>query len=306
MFVGVTDAGWFNSLAAHKPDEVNFWQPGGRTVFKAVETGGLFLFKLHSPFHGIAGGGIFVRHTFLPVSLAWQTFGEKNGARDFASFAEAIYRYRKTNRRQEPDPVIGCIVLTEPFFFPQVDWVPAPEDWKPNIVVGKSYNAEVGVGRELYEQVQVRWRRQSEQMAKTVLDANRRYGAEQIVTPRLGQGAFRVLVTEAYQRRCAITGEKTLPVLDAAHIKPYGQHGPHQVSNGLLLRQDIHTLFDRGYMTVNDKLRIEVSRRIKEDYGNGREYYALHGKPLAVVPASMQDHPSREYLRWHNETIFQS
>lgn len=95
-------------------------------------------------------------------------------------------------------------------------------------------------------------------------------------------------------------------MLDAAHIKPYGQDGPHQVSNGLLLRQDIHTLFDRGYMTVNGDLRIEVSRRIKEDYGNGREYYALHGKPLAVVPFVLRDHPSRDYLRWHNETIFQS
>jgi len=78
MFVGVTDARWFNPLAAHNPDEVNFWQPGGRQVFKAVDTGGLFLFKLHSPFHVIAGGGIFVCHTFLPVSLAWKTFGDRN------------------------------------------------------------------------------------------------------------------------------------------------------------------------------------------------------------------------------------
>jgi putative restriction endonuclease len=40
------------------------------------------------------------------------------------------------------------------------------------------------------------------------------------VQPRLGQGAFRLLVTDAYQRRCAVTGERTLPVLDAAHIRP--------------------------------------------------------------------------------------
>ena len=53
-----------------------------------------------------------------------------------------------------------------------------------------------------------------------------RYGKEYLIRPRLGQGAFRVLVTEAYHRRCAFTGERTLPVLNAAHIKPYSQNGP--------------------------------------------------------------------------------
>ena len=48
-----------------------------------------------------------------------------------------------------------------------------------------------------------------------------RYGEPTLVTPRLGQGAFRVLVTDVYHRRCAITGGKTLPALDAAHIRPY-------------------------------------------------------------------------------------
>jgi putative restriction endonuclease len=113
-----------------------------------------------------------------------------------------------------------------------------------------------------------------------------------------------VLVTEAYQRRCAITGEKTLPVLHAAHIKPYSLNGPHAVSNGILLRQDLHTLFDRGYLTVTDDYHVEVSRRIKEDYGNGRDYYALRGKQLLEIPKSVQDRPAREYLRWHNEEVY--
>jgi hypothetical protein len=56
-------------------------------------------------------------------------------------------------------------------------------------------------------------------------------------------------------------------VKSASHIKPYAQQGPHEVKNGLLLRQDIHTLFDRGYLTITNDYHIEVSRRIKEDYG---------------------------------------
>ena len=51
-------------------------------------------------------------------------------------------------------------------------------------------------------------------------------------------------MTDAYERRCAVTGEKTLPVLEAAHIRPYALLGPHRVNNGLLLRSDLHKLFD--------------------------------------------------------------
>lgn len=63
-----------------------------------------------------------------------------------------------------------------------------------------------------------------------------RYGELFLTRARLGQGAFQVLVGEAYQRRCAITGESTLPVLEAAHIRSYADGGPHRISNGMLLR----------------------------------------------------------------------
>ena len=64
-----------------------------------------------------------------------------------------------------------------------------------------------------------------------------------------------------------------MPVLEAAHIKPYNLVGRHEISNGLLLRSDLHTLFDLGYMTVTpDDLRVRVSRRIHDEFENGREY----------------------------------
>ena len=88
-------------------------------------------------------------------------------------------------------------------------------------------------------------------------------------------------------------------------IRPYAEEGPHLVSNGLLLRSDIHTLYDDGYLTVTDDLRVEVSRKIKEEFQNGREYYAYHGKPLVELPSLPDQRPSREFLRWHNEHVFQ-
>ena len=128
-----------------------------------------------------------------------------------------------------------------------------------------------------------------------------RFGAEYLARARLGQGTFRVLVTEAYERRCAITGERTLPVLEAAHIKPYAESGPHLVSNGLLLRSDLHILFDEGYVTVTEDYRVQVSRRIKEQYENGHEYYQYRDKPLRVLPGAEGERPARDFLRWHNE-----
>ncbi len=133
----------------------------------------------------------------------------------------------------------------------------------------------------------------------------RRYGEPVTITPRLGQGAFRVLVTDIYSRRCTVTGEKTLPALEAAHIRPFSEGGEHTPRNGLLLRRDIHALFDAGYVTVTPDGRFEVSRRIREEFENGREYHALHGRELRP-PSHSAYQPDRAALGWHNETVFKA
>ncbi|MFC2066772.1 HNH endonuclease [Chloroflexota bacterium] len=130
-----------------------------------------------------------------------------------------------------------------------------------------------------------------------------RYGEPILTLPRLGQGSFRVLVTDAYERRCAVTNERTLPALDAAHIRPYSESGQHIVSNGILMRRDLHALFDKGYVTVTPSMKVEVSRRIKEEFENGRDYYRLHGNTIRI-PADPVNRPSREYLDWHNSNIY--
>jgi putative restriction endonuclease len=133
-----------------------------------------------------------------------------------------------------------------------------------------------------------------------------RYGNEYLTKPQLGQGSFRVAMTEAYQRGCAITGERTLPVLNASHIKPYAKDGPHDVSNGLLLREDLHTLFDWGYLTITNDYIIEVSHRLKSDYGNGKEYYEMQGRKLLVLPENQMELPSQEFITWHNDNVYVS
>ena len=92
-------------------------------------------------------------------------------------------------------------------------------------------------------------------------------------------------------------------MLDAAHIRPYSLGGTHEPNNGILLRQDVHTLFDRGYLTVTPEYRVEVSGRIREEFDNGKEYYAIHGQSIHI-PEAMEFRPSRQSLIWHNEAVF--
>jgi putative restriction endonuclease len=121
--------------------------------------------------------------------------------------------------------------------------------------------------------------------------------------PRLGQGAFRIAVTEAYRRQCAVSEGKVLPALDAAHIRPYSDGGSHTKSNGILLRKDIHSVFDAGYATVDTDFRFVVSKKVKEVFNNGDEYRRLHGKAL-LLPDRKIDRPDPEFLKWHNEYRF--
>lgn len=293
-YVGITDFDWYTQLASNSYDEVNFWRPGGGSSFKALEPGDLFLFKLHSPLNYIVGGGFFVSFSILPTFLAWEAFGEKNGTKTLEELERRIAKYKKGD---SSNPNIGCIILSDPFFFPKEEWIPAPIDWHPSIVQGKTYSNDNPVGYHLIESV----RERIPYYANGVGESSYGYTEGRY---RLGQGGFRILVTDAYNRRCAISGEKTLPVLEAAHIKPYSLEGVHKIDNGILLRKDIHVLLDRGYLTITPTYNIEVSQCLNADYGNGKIYYQYHGLLLSNLPSRENERPSKESLIWHNENIF--
>lgn len=298
-FVGITDRDWFDLLSSRPQlDEVNFWQPSGNRQFKALHSGELFLFKLHSPDNFIVGGGVYAHSTLLPTSLAWESFGVANGARNLTEMRARVAKYRRQSEDRKADYTIGCILLAQPFFLPRESWIPVPSDWKPNIVQGRRYDLTTEPGLSLWTEMQLKL-----PTSGIVRESGPLYGSPVLTLPRLGQGSFRILVTDAYERRCALTNERTLPALDAAHIKPYSECGLHLVSNGLLLRRDLHSLFDKGYITVTPSRHVEVSRRIKEEFENGRDYYRLHGNTMRL-PATPAYGPSPEFLEWHNSNIY--
>jgi putative restriction endonuclease len=215
---------------------------------------------------------------------------------------ERIEKYLRVERH---DPgahyTVGCLMVAEPVFFGEEDWIAQPRDWKPNIVQGKTYDLTQGVGLEIWEACLERANRSRPELL--VAEEGPRFGAPVPVAPRLGQGTFRIAVTEAYDRACAVTTEHSLPVLEAAHIRPYAEGGQHRVPNGLLLRTDVHRLFDRGYVTITPDYRFEVSRRLDQEWHNGVAYYKLHGAPVRR-PSRDEDSPDRELLVWHNEKVF--
>lgn len=304
LWIANTDNDWFDFLSAQPNlDEVNFWQPSGRTEFHAIQPGELFLFRLKSPRNMIGGFGVFEQSSRLPISLAWDAFGIKNGAATFDEMSRRVSRYVDGEVRR--DHLLGCRIITQPVFLPEVAWIPLPRSWPTNVQVGKIYGTDSSEGRQLWDRViEAGLGETGSSIFEPAGEPERaRFGEPVLIKPRLGQGAFRIAVTDAYARQCAVSGGKVLPALEAAHIKPYGSGGSHDVRNGILLRTDIHRVFDAGYATVDTDLRFVVSDRVKSDFNNGNEYLRLHGSKL-IPPVKAEFAPNRDALEWHNNNCF--
>jgi len=243
--------------------------------------------------------------------LAWQSFGEMNGAPDFDSMLDRIIRLRGEDGRSARvgDFKIGCIMIAAPIFWKKEEWVTPPRDWaQTGIQQGKSYEMNSGEGKRVF--LECMERAQSgrrywniEPSPQIVAEGSQRYGNPVSVRPRLGQGLFSLAVRDAYHGACAVTHEHTVPVLEAAHIKPYHCGGEHRVDNGMLLRSDLHSLFDLGYVTITPDYQFHVGKRLRDEFKNGRSYYGLDKSAIAL-PFLESDRPNRELLDWHSQEIF--
>jgi putative restriction endonuclease len=307
-YVGVTDGEWYRFLAARpKLAEVNFWQPSGGRQFRALAPGEPFLFKTHYPHNRVVGGGFFSGSVPMKLSEAWEFFGQANGADSPERMLSRIVHYRPTPVAPGEDPVIGCLFVRDVRFFPPDATAPPPPHFAPNIVQGKSYDLADPAVAPYFADVLHRvlgfaveldlsqpWHRPGPVL-----------GDPRLAPYRLGQDSFRAVVLDAYHRRCAVTGIHIPPVLQAAHIRPVDHGGEHRLDNGLLLRSDVHTLFDRGYLGVDPSHRLIVSPRLRADFSNGDQFYDRAGQVIDL-PARRADRPGREFLNWHLDTIFKA
>jgi putative restriction endonuclease len=228
-----------------------------------------------------------------------------NGAATYEEMVDRIIRLRGDKVSPKGDFVIGCVMIKAPVFFDKAEWVAPPSDWaKTGIQQGKTCSLEQGEGARVFKECVERalaadryWN------VDRVAEKATRYGTPMLVRPRLGQGLFSLAVRDAYGSACAVTREHSSPVLEAAHIVPFGRGGVHSVENGILLRSDLHRLFDRGYVTVTPDYEFRVGGRLREEFNNGRSYYSFDGEKIAI-PKVESWRPSRESLEWHMTEIF--
>lgn len=304
----MTDDDWYQFLAA-RPElmEVNFWRPGGGREFHAIGVGEPFFFKTHYPHNRVVGGGFYSDFAPMRLSEAWELFREANGAASPELMRARIAHYRRAPIGPNDDPVIGCVFIRDVRFFPSDATVDPPPGFAPNIVQGKGYELSEPAVSSYFEQLLQLL------LGGTIeLDFSQPwhrggpvFGDPRLAPYRLGQRSFQAVVLNAYHSRCAITGTKIRPVLEAAHIRPVTAGGEHRLDNGLLLRSDVHTLFDRGYLGVDPAYRLRVSPRLREDFGNGDRFYAQAGRVVAL-PERRADRPQREFLEWHLGEVFRA
>lgn len=305
-YIGHTDSGWWRFLRA-RPEirEVNFWRPGGGRRFAALAPGEPFFFRIKSPIDRIGGFGLFAWDAVLPVWRAWEVFGEANGV---AREVELIERCARLARRPVGvADVIGCVAVVECVFFAPDEFVEVPPSFNPQNLSGSRIDLDAPEGRRLWTECLERAQAQAQAPTEWVAEAaeRARHGQPQIVVPRLGQGSFRLAVIDAYGGGCAVTGEHSLPALEAAHIRPWHKGGTHELKNGLPLRRDLHRLFDLGYVSARPDGRFLVSPRLRKEFANGRTYYALGGRSL-IPPGKPAATPDPQLLKWHSEEVFRA
>lgn len=113
---------------------------------------------------------------------------------------------------------------------------------------------------------------------------------QRAIKTRRGQARFREALMLAYKRRCAISRCAVEALLEAAHIRPHSEQTDYSVSNGLLLRSDLHTLFDLKLLAIDDRYRVRLSEKLRNS-----EYWRYHGQDIAM-PDRISDNPDRDSL----------
>jgi len=114
------------------------------------------------------------------------------------------------------------------------------------------------------------------------------------IVQRSGQSAFRNKLLKAYQGKCAISGTECTQTLEAAHIVPYLGDETNHIQNGVLLRSDLHTLFDLDLLKITEDMKVRIDLSVKS------ALYRQHDGAGIFLPIDESDRPSPEAIRKRN------
>lgn len=279
--IAVTDVDWFKYQRSHGfIDYVNFWTPSQNRPQK-LSQGDYFVFKLRGPGDLIGGYGTFVEYKFQTLDATWQEFGQRNGADNKSEFMDTLTQFDSNDKVN-----CGCVVLKDIVYFDEPkDRIRSGFTKKPAQLYAYD-NIPFPFGGMLVSTGHF-----------NLIQTTAKNKKLQSSTIREGQGAFHTAVSKAYQGQCCITGEKIPELLQAAHIQDYINKDSNHIQNGLLLRIDIHKLFDSGLLYIDQTYHVHVSPLVKTP-----EYSKLEGRQISL-PANISDRPALVALRFKEDSF---
>ena len=302
FYVGITDTNWFSLLKEDYNNgslgkQVNFWTSGTKK-FKAIESGDLFLFKLHNKKSTgengeIVGGGYFSYYDKMTIPDAWEKYGRGNGRESLDSMMKSLKGIQEKNNMQSSIE-IGCIILENVFFLDK--WIEEPSDWSKSIVSGKKYSTDTKIGLDLFNLVN-----------KSVIDEIESEvnslslkGKERVVfvKARVNQSIFREHLLKKYHT-CCLCKVENQALLIASHIKPWAASNADEkldVENGLLLCPNHDALFDGGFITFDNDGKIVISSRLSQ-------IDCTFTNVIPTMKINLSE-KNKEYLEYHRKKIF--
>ncbi|MCR8982760.1 HNH endonuclease [Brevibacillus laterosporus] len=293
--IAPTDLKWFDVLKSELlPMEINFWTPTPWNI-RRLREGDQLYFLLKSPIRKIGGYGFYKDYQNLTPKEAWKKFGKGNGVLNYTELISRCNKYIGKNSARKSlnnNSTIGCIILTNPVFLDEAEYF-KPEEIGlefPKQVVKLKYFDDTTIEKQpVY--------RNKESVFSIIKEEKSNYFLSKS-KERIGQSRFRQNVMKAYGYKCAVTGETCSEVLQAAHIQPYINENSNHIQNGIVLRADIHRLFDSGMITINREHIVTVSSLLINS-----DYFKLNGKKI-YLPEKSEDYPSIEALKLHNSNVF--
>lgn len=262
----------------------------------------VLLFREKDGHYAIVGGGYFLGWASMSLQESWDLYGVSNGAYNFDDFVHEV-ELRGGNAKDN----LSCAKLMHTFVFNASDLVNIPDELT-NLVDQKQHFT-LALNEPAGHYIQNR-----------VLDARDAYigndgtdwqGMYYVASHRNSKSymaEFHARVLDAYKYQCAVTGVRARPVLMIAHIQPFYDAQFQSVSNGVVLRSDIYSMFKAGYITFmyndkGDKLITKVSDTV--DAAGGPDYKRFDGREL-MLPDDPSLWPSKKYMLWHNRNCFES
>jgi putative restriction endonuclease len=286
--IAPTDIDWFQFLKQRLNfSAINFWTDRPWNP-RRINEGDKFYFLLKAPIRKIGGYANFVYYENLTIEEAWQKFGRGNGVNSLYELGV------KATGELEPDftTEIGCLVLENPVFLEIEDYFHPTE-------YNLSFSNQISKLKYYSQLNQINFASDYKQVGFSFASFNSKENYEFKESSRVkGQSKFRQSLTKFYNQQGAISGETCLTILDAVHINPHINENKNHIKNGVLLRSDLHKLFDEGLLTITPDYKVVIADELATS-----DYYKYNHQQINL-PEATTLYPSQQLLKFHNQYIF--